>query len=142
MPPASWKPQSHPPQSSPSRQRHTVVPVLCVRSVMRPSETLPQSCTLYPRTIHARNLVLLPDATWVRFTPCPHIHRSSHEVTIHYQNVGGMNTSINHFRVAISENCFGILVFIETWLNGRTLSSQIFDNSDWWRRTDSYKLKV
>ncbi|XP_055522860.1 uncharacterized protein LOC129717040 [Wyeomyia smithii] len=50
------------------------------------------------------------------------------EVTVYYQNVGGMNSVVDDFRVAVSDLCYDIIVLTETWLDSRTLSRQVFGN--------------
>ncbi|XP_055522759.1 uncharacterized protein LOC129716939 [Wyeomyia smithii] len=58
----------------------------------------------------------------------------SSDLHIYYQNVGGMNTSIEEYFLACSDESYDVIVFTETWLNDRTLSSQIFgDNYDVFR---------
>ncbi|XP_055609144.1 uncharacterized protein LOC129756320 [Uranotaenia lowii] len=47
-------------------------------------------------------------------------------VTLYYQNVGGINSCLTDYLLATSCSCYDIIAFTETWLNDRTLSSQIF----------------
>lgn len=37
-----------------------------------------------------------------------------------------MNSFVNDYRLAVSDSCFDIIVLSETWLDSRTLSSQVF----------------
>ncbi|XP_062713911.1 uncharacterized protein LOC134290735 [Aedes albopictus] len=50
-------------------------------------------------------------------------------VLIYYQNVGGINTSIAEYQLALSNGCYDAYAFTETWLNEGTSSNQLFDNS-------------
>lgn len=52
--------------------------------------------------------------------------RRKEDIVIYYQNVGGMNSRVNDYRMAVSDSCFDIIVLTETWLDSRTLSSQVF----------------
>ncbi|XP_055645123.1 uncharacterized protein LOC129780919 [Toxorhynchites rutilus septentrionalis] len=53
----------------------------------------------------------------------------SSDILIYYQNVGGINSSLVEYQLALSDGSYDIYVFSETWLNGNTASSQLFDNS-------------
>ncbi|XP_062703885.1 uncharacterized protein LOC134286296 [Aedes albopictus] len=48
---------------------------------------------------------------------------------MYYQNVGGINTSITEYQLALSDGCYDAYAFTETWLNEGTSSNQLFDNS-------------
>ena len=48
---------------------------------------------------------------------------------MYYQNIGGMNSVVDDFRVAVSDLCYDIIVLTETWLDSRTLSRQVFGNN-------------
>ncbi|XP_055604713.1 uncharacterized protein LOC129752946 [Uranotaenia lowii] len=43
----------------------------------------------------------------------------------YYQNVGGVNSCLVDYLLATSCSCYEFIAFTETWLNDRTLSSQI-----------------
>ncbi|XP_058838876.1 uncharacterized protein LOC131694284 [Topomyia yanbarensis] len=45
---------------------------------------------------------------------------------IYYQNAGGMNSVIEDYLVASSDECFDIIALTETWLGDSTLSVQAF----------------
>ncbi|XP_055589122.1 uncharacterized protein LOC129741420 [Uranotaenia lowii] len=47
-------------------------------------------------------------------------------ITLYYQNVGGINSCLTDYLLATSCSCYDVIAFTETWLNDRTLSSQIF----------------
>ena len=47
-------------------------------------------------------------------------------VHVYYQNVGGMNTSIQDYLVACADSSYELIVLTETWLDDRTRSQQIF----------------
>ncbi|XP_058827680.1 zinc finger protein 93-like [Topomyia yanbarensis] len=49
----------------------------------------------------------------------------SSPIHLYYQNVGGMNSCANTYRLATSDCCYDIIVLTETWLNEQTLSSQV-----------------
>ncbi|XP_062542084.1 uncharacterized protein LOC134210075 [Armigeres subalbatus] len=56
-----------------------------------------------------------------------HPPQKPHEqLLLYYQNVGGINSTVEEYRLAVSDQCFDIIVLVETWLNDVTLSSQIF----------------
>ncbi|XP_058817502.1 uncharacterized protein LOC131680810 [Topomyia yanbarensis] len=46
-------------------------------------------------------------------------------IHLYYQNVGGMNSCANTYRLATSDCCYDIIALTETWLNEQTLSSQV-----------------
>ncbi|XP_058821205.1 uncharacterized protein LOC131683342 isoform X1 [Topomyia yanbarensis] len=48
------------------------------------------------------------------------------KLLLYYQNVGCINSTVEEYRLAVSDNSFDIIVFVETWLNDDTLSSQVF----------------
>ncbi|XP_062557283.1 uncharacterized protein LOC134222155 [Armigeres subalbatus] len=48
------------------------------------------------------------------------------EVLIYYQNAGGMNCDVEQYLLATSDDCYDVIVLAETWLDSRTLSSQVF----------------
>ncbi|XP_055604318.1 uncharacterized protein LOC129752570 [Uranotaenia lowii] len=50
---------------------------------------------------------------------------SSEPFNIFYQNVGGVNSCLIDYLLATSCSCYDVIAFTETWLNDRTLSSQI-----------------
>ncbi|XP_055590195.1 uncharacterized protein LOC129742329 [Uranotaenia lowii] len=55
-----------------------------------------------------------------RLTP-----KSSDSISFLYQNVGGVNSCVVDYLLATSCSSYDIIAFTETWLNDRTLSSQI-----------------
>lgn len=48
------------------------------------------------------------------------------EILIYFQNAGGMNSSTGDYLLATSDDCYDVIVLNETWLDSRTLSSQVF----------------
>ena len=48
------------------------------------------------------------------------------QLVIYYENAGGMNTFVDDYLLACSDNPYGIIIVNETWLNDRTLSHQVF----------------
>ncbi|XP_058828439.1 uncharacterized protein LOC131688268 [Topomyia yanbarensis] len=48
------------------------------------------------------------------------------KLLLYYQNVGGINSTVEEYRLAVSDNSFDIIVFVETWLNDNTHSRQVF----------------
>lgn len=66
------------------------------------------------------------------------VSRNDHRTEIHtyYQNVGGINTCINDFLLACSDGCYDIIALTETWLDDRTLSSQVCGSNYEVFRTD------
>ncbi|XP_062715023.1 uncharacterized protein LOC115256208 [Aedes albopictus] len=50
-------------------------------------------------------------------------------VLVYYQNVGGINSSVAEYQLALSDGCYDAYAFTETWLNECTSSSQLFDDS-------------
>ncbi|XP_055590041.1 uncharacterized protein LOC129742204 [Uranotaenia lowii] len=50
---------------------------------------------------------------------------SSDSISCFYQNVGGVNSCVVDYLLATSCSSYDIIAFTETWLNDRTLSSQI-----------------
>ncbi|XP_053698487.1 uncharacterized protein LOC128745436 [Sabethes cyaneus] len=48
------------------------------------------------------------------------------DVLIYYRNAGGMNSNVNDYFLAASEECYDIIVLTETWLGPRTHSCQVF----------------
>ncbi|XP_065090167.1 uncharacterized protein LOC135711306 [Ochlerotatus camptorhynchus] len=54
--------------------------------------------------------------------------RSKHDVIFYYQNVGGMNSDVLDYHLAVSDRCYDVIVFVETWLDSRTLSIQVFES--------------
>ena len=59
---------------------------------------------------------------------------------IYYQNVGGLNTSINEYALALSDCAYDIYCFSETWLNDNTVSNQLFGTGYTVYRTDRSPL--
>lgn len=59
-------------------------------------------------------------------TPGDAVTTRKEDMVVYYQNVGGLNTSVEDYRLAVSDGCYDIIVLIETWLDSRTLSSQVF----------------
>ncbi|XP_062716443.1 uncharacterized protein LOC134291954 [Aedes albopictus] len=55
---------------------------------------------------------------------------NGHATNLHvfYQNVGGMNGTVNEYLLASADHSYDIIALTETWLNDRTASSQVFDN--------------
>lgn len=47
-------------------------------------------------------------------------------LSIYYQNVGGINSCLMDYYLACSGNAYDVIVFVETWLDDRTQSSQAF----------------
>lgn len=65
------------------------------------------------------------------------MHRSrSSNLQVYYQNVGGLNCCVDEYLIACSDESYDVIVFTETWLNDRTLSSQIFGSNYDVFRTD------
>ncbi|XP_055615151.1 uncharacterized protein LOC129761454 [Toxorhynchites rutilus septentrionalis] len=58
--------------------------------------------------------------------------------TLHayYQNVGGINTRLNEYRLACSDGCYDIIALTETWLDDRTFSNQVCGDNYEVFRTD------
>ncbi|XP_058840551.1 uncharacterized protein LOC131696040 [Topomyia yanbarensis] len=56
----------------------------------------------------------------------PGIGQRRAKLLLYYQNVGGINSIVEQYRLAVSDKSFDIIVFVETWLNDDTLSSQVF----------------
>lgn len=56
-------------------------------------------------------------------------NRLASNLHVYYQNVGGMNSTINDYLLASTDNCYDIIALTETWLNERTSSSQVFDSN-------------
>ncbi|XP_055612451.1 uncharacterized protein LOC129759002 [Uranotaenia lowii] len=50
---------------------------------------------------------------------------SDYSISIFYQNTGGVNSCVIDYLLATSCSCYDIIAFTATWLNDRTLSSQI-----------------
>ncbi|XP_055604703.1 uncharacterized protein LOC129752937 [Uranotaenia lowii] len=53
---------------------------------------------------------------------------SRDQLNIYYQNVGGINSCVNEYLLAASCSSYDIVTFTETWLNDRTLTSQVFSS--------------
>ncbi|XP_055528626.1 uncharacterized protein LOC129720837 isoform X2 [Wyeomyia smithii] len=55
---------------------------------------------------------------------------SGHDSSIHlyYQNVCGMNSTIDDYMLAFSRGCYDIIALTETWLDNRTQSSYVLEN--------------
>ncbi|XP_062710811.1 uncharacterized protein LOC134288896 [Aedes albopictus] len=54
---------------------------------------------------------------------------ASSNVVWYYQNVGGINSSIAEYQLALSDGSYDVYAFTETWLNDDTISNQLFDDS-------------
>ncbi|XP_055612515.1 uncharacterized protein LOC129759125 [Uranotaenia lowii] len=52
----------------------------------------------------------------------------SDHLNLYYQNVGGINSCVSDYLLASSCSCYDIIALTETWLNDRTLSSQVFSS--------------
>ncbi|XP_062701125.1 uncharacterized protein LOC134285094 [Aedes albopictus] len=50
-------------------------------------------------------------------------------VLLYYQNVGGINSSVAEYQLALSDGCYDAYAFTETWLKDCTTSKQLFDDS-------------
>ena len=50
-------------------------------------------------------------------------------LSVYYQNLGGINTSLAEYKLACSDNAYDLYAFSETWLAPHTLSCQLFDDS-------------
>ncbi|XP_055645595.1 uncharacterized protein LOC129782425 [Toxorhynchites rutilus septentrionalis] len=48
------------------------------------------------------------------------------KIVVYYQNVGDININVDDIRLAVSDQCYNIVVLTETWLDSRTLSHQMF----------------
>ncbi|XP_058448683.1 uncharacterized protein LOC131428655 [Malaya genurostris] len=46
----------------------------------------------------------------------------SRSLYVYYQNVGGVNTCIDDYRLACADDCYDIIALSETWLNENTIS--------------------
>ncbi|XP_055542939.1 uncharacterized protein LOC129728519 [Wyeomyia smithii] len=51
------------------------------------------------------------------------------QISLYYQNTGGINTSLADYQLACSDACYDIYAFTETWLNNNTLSHQLFNET-------------
>ncbi|XP_055634044.1 uncharacterized protein LOC129774350 [Toxorhynchites rutilus septentrionalis] len=51
--------------------------------------------------------------------------RRCRKMCVYYQNVGGINTCINDYLLACSDDYYDIIALTETWLDDRTLSNQV-----------------
>lgn len=69
---------------------------------------------------------LLPDVSVISRESSRSIPCRKQDVVIFYQNAGGMNSDVEEYRLAVSDRCYDIIVLCETWLDYRTLSSQVF----------------
>ncbi|XP_058445563.1 E3 ubiquitin-protein ligase UBR1-like [Malaya genurostris] len=58
------------------------------------------------------------------------------KIHVYYQNAGGMNSCLENYRLACSDDCFDIIALTETWLTENTLSIQAFDSNYEVFRTD------
>ncbi|XP_058444278.1 uncharacterized protein LOC131425957 [Malaya genurostris] len=58
------------------------------------------------------------------------------KIHVCYQNAGGMNSCLENYRLACSDDCFDIIALTETWLTENTLSIQAFDSNYEVFRTD------
>ena len=54
---------------------------------------------------------------------------ASSNILMYYQNVGGINSSLAEYQLAFTDLCYDVYALAETWLNGNTLTNQLFDNS-------------
>ncbi|XP_055604071.1 uncharacterized protein LOC129752308 [Uranotaenia lowii] len=72
----------------------------------------------------------------LRRPPSPSTHVKRHDLpagksdhlNLYYQNVGGINSCVSDYLLASSCSCYDIIALTETWLNDRTLSSQVFSS--------------
>ena len=55
--------------------------------------------------------------------------RTKELLTVYYQHVGGMNTSLSEYSLACSDDVYDLYAFTETWLSDLTLSKQIFSSN-------------
>ena len=51
------------------------------------------------------------------------------KINIYYQNVGGMNTRVNDYYLASSDDTHDIIALGESWLTDRTVSTQVFGHT-------------
>ncbi|XP_055621986.1 uncharacterized protein LOC129765598 [Toxorhynchites rutilus septentrionalis] len=51
---------------------------------------------------------------------------STSDIDISTLNIGGINRNVDDIRLAVSDQCYDIVVLTETWLDSRTLSHQMF----------------
>lgn len=47
---------------------------------------------------------------------------------IYYENAGGLNTFLSEYQAALSDGCYEMYAFTETWLKDNTLNTQLFDD--------------
>lgn len=57
------------------------------------------------------------------------VNRRTSNLHVYYQNVGGMNSTVNDYLLASKDHSYDIIAICETWLNDNTLSTQVFDRS-------------
>lgn len=60
------------------------------------------------------------------YTDSQRVASTNQDVTIYYQNVGGMNSNVEDYRISVSDRCYNIIALTETWLDSRTISNQVF----------------
>lgn len=53
---------------------------------------------------------------------------ASSNLLLYYENAGGLNTFLSEYQLAVSDGCYDIYAFTETWLNNNTLNTQLFDD--------------
>lgn len=58
-----------------------------------------------------------------------HNSYSTSNITLFYHNVGGMNTSVAEYKLAISDECYDLYAFTESWLCENTVNNQLFSES-------------
>ena len=63
-------------------------------------------------------------STRIDSTPKANAPESSN-VLVYYQNVSGMNTYVDEYRLASSDCSYDVIALTETWLNERTSSNQV-----------------
>ncbi|XP_053685949.1 uncharacterized protein LOC128735493 [Sabethes cyaneus] len=66
-----------------------------------------------------------PPNVFVRETDCSTPSRKE-DIIVFYQNAGGMNSHVEEYRLAVSDRCYDVIALCETWLDSRTVSSQVF----------------
>lgn len=92
-----------------------------------------QSVTTGEYSYNSRNGISIPDESIFRTSngqsSTPTIqHADNDDVLIYYQNAGGMNSTTHDYLLATSNECYDVIVLTETWLDSRTISSQVFNS--------------
>ncbi|XP_062565825.1 uncharacterized protein LOC134228068 [Armigeres subalbatus] len=95
--------------------------------------------TAHPENISLPSSTCIFNSTRRNTTEARHPRRAifSHEnnatttanVLLYYKNVGGINSSLAVYKLAVSVGCYDIYAFSETWLNEKTTSNLLFDTS-------------